>query len=230
MARGADWVALRLDGVIDEHSGLVDAPPDLGPPGPLLVIDLGGVVRINSVGVRDWILWTAELKRQFSVVALCDCPPVVMSEVNLVRNFAEGLLITTFRVPYFCDHCGRESTETLDARALGDAGQRRPPAASCGKPACANTLDDADDNAFAFLEDRSVSVLPEGLGARIDAARAALSADPPRPQAPNAVPASSAPHEPAAPERGRLDVTFLVMAAAMLLGLGVLLYLISTLE
>lgn len=272
LARGDGWVALRLDGVIDEHNGLDELLDGLGLGPGALFVDLGGVRRINSVGVRDWVGWLKQARERFAPIVLFDCTPAIMSEVNLVRNFAEGALITTFKAPYYCDRCGAEGLETLDAIALRAGNIRAAPAFPCGKPACANDLDDADETYFAFLDDQQGIAIPKELDPLIAAARRALdgvapttapSPPPPRPAPapPEAAPAGpgagssvaaqrSAPAEPA-PARGAppqrvvmpevtasapppathgKDLVFIAIVIAMFAILGVLVYLITTLE
>lgn len=254
---------MRLDGVIDEHNGLehvLDAARDA----LVLLVDLGGVRRINSVGVRDWVLWLRSARARFPTVVLFDCPTAIVNEINLVRNFAEGAVVTTFQAPYFCDRCGLESVRTLDALAMVSAGERTAPAAPCGKPACANALDDADEAYFAFFADVDPAAAPDDLDAMLRVARAALSgvtpeaASAPGPHRPlaslavearravlpatsdaagaaghAAVPADAGPASPTAPPartRDPQDVAFAVILAFMLAALGVLVYLITTLE
>jgi len=232
-------VAVRLDGVIDEHNGLDAVAQQLDARGPLLIVVLGGVQRINSVGVRDWVTWLRTLQERFDAVALVDCPPAVMNEVNLVRNFARGAILTTFRAPYYCDRCGRESVEPLDALAMVASGARAAPSAPCGKPACANALDDANENYFAFLDDLATVTLPPNLEASIAAARRALDEAPselPAPAPALRAPLTTAPPRPtpspvpAAPEHGRRDLPFILVLVAMIGVLSTLIYLITTLE
>lgn len=275
LAHGTGWTALRLDGVIDEHNGL-EHVLDTARDAIVLLVDLGGVRRINSVGVRDWVLWLRSARARFPTVVLYDCPPAIVNEINLVRNFAEGAVVTTFQAPYFCDRCGLESVRTLDALAMVRAGERSAPAAPCGKPACANALDDADESYFAFFADVDPAAAPDDLDAMVRVARAALSgvtpeaASAPGPRRPlanlaaetrhpqpsggaaghPAVPATATgarstqpapvpPVPPVAPvppvppvprTRDPQDVAFVVILVFMLAALGVLVYLITTLE
>ena len=251
IGQGDGWTALRLDGVIDEHNGLDQLTAPLGPPRPTLLIDLGGVRRINSVGVRDWVVWLRGLRQRYPTIVLFDCPPAIMNEVNLVRNFAEGAIITTFQAPYYCDRCGQESIQHLDALDMVRSGVRKAPPFPCGKPACANALDDADETYFAFFDDLQEVSPPNHLAALVEAARTALAATTTLTNASDDRPTldlratearlakagvpTSVPQRPsdAAARRtgyGQQDVVFTVILVAMLTVLGVLIYLITTLE
>ena len=247
IGHGNSWTALRLDGVIDEHNGLDTLTSALGTPRAVLLIDLAGVRRINSVGVRDWVVWLRGLRQIYTTIVLFDCPPAIMNEVNLVRNFAEGAVITTFRAPYYCDRCGQESLQTLDALAMLASGVRKAPAFPCGKPACANALDDAEETYFAFFDDLGEVSRPDDLDALVAAARTALDAATTHTPA-SALAATTAldlksaearlakaglpagAPVPPLPRDGRQDVVFIAILAVMLGILGTLVYLITTLE
>lgn len=259
LGRGNGWTALRLDGVIDEHNGLDATVEALGADRALLV-DLGGIHRINSVGVRDWVAWLRRLRERFTTVVLFDCPPAIMNEVNLVKNFAEGAVIATFQAPYYCDRCGKEEVRDLDAVAMRRDGVRTAPPFPCGEPACANALDDAEESYFAFFDDQAGVTLPSTLDTMLAAARAAFeggggealgatpsqtpAAAPRRPldsvgaraaqarqRQQRALPLPSTPPPPA-PRRGEggVDFVFAALLLAMLGVLAVLVYLITTLE
>jgi len=251
IGHGDGWTALRLDGVIDEHNGLDALTDSLGPGADALLIDLGGVRRINSVGVRDWVVWLRAQRERYRTLVLFDCPPAIMNEVNLVRNFAEGAIITTFQAPYYCDRCGQEGVQTLDALAMLAQGSRKAPSFPCGKPACANALDDAEETYFAFFDDLQGADVRDDVGDLVEAARTALAAvatrtdaSAPRPEshldlagaearlARVGVPAGAPPPpRPAASgPPGRQDVVFIAILVVMLGILGVLVYLITTLE
>ena len=159
VARGDGFVALRLEGVIDEHNRLGELFR-AAPEAPVLVVDLGRIKRINSVGVRDWLLGLRALKSRFPTIVLTQCPPTVMNEVNFVRNFSDGAVIATFGVPLYCPTCGKEHTELVDAMALKEAHKARGtaslagllPVFACTRPDCQNALDNDEETYLGFLE------------------------------------------------------------------------------
>lgn len=162
VAQGDGFTALRLDGVIDEHNGLAHVAASLAK-ADVLAVDLGGVKRLNSVGVRDWVNWLREVRAKFSDVVLFDCPPPVMNEVNFVKNFAEGAYITTFAAPLYCTRCQKEESRLLETHRLlngatgaSHVGRLALPSFNCERTDCENALDDDEDSYFAF-----VRTLPE---------------------------------------------------------------------
>jgi len=254
------WTVVRLEGVLDEHNALDQLLRELGPPRQTLVIDLGGLRRLNSVGVRDWVFWMRELRERYQTLVLLDCTPAVMGEVNLVRNFAEGAVVWTIRAPYYCERCGQESVKTLDAVAMRATTSPEAPSFPCAEDPCGNALDDAPETYFAFLEDQREVPVPEGLAELIAQARASLASagsagpaiaasvpgpaglsalgpaaarsDGPGPSAPGTRPGEPTAGDRALPSapRGLQDLAFVAIVLAMTGLLAFLIYLISTLE
>ncbi len=248
------FYALRLEGVIDEHNGLAQITDHLGP-SDTLAIDLGGIKRLNSVGVRDWVNWLRALRVKYRAVIIFDPPPSVMNEVNFVKNFAEGAYITTFYAPLFCARCQKEESRLLETHRIKNGSGLSVPSFSCEQSDCENTLDDDPESYFSFIR-----TLPEGDVAKYErvtkAARTALAGalllDAPksldahdnpsagRSQAlgqlgmhglrrPDPAPAY-APPAAQATQTTRGDWMFIAAMGAMLAVLGVLIYLIMTLE
>ncbi len=212
VARGDGFLALRLDGVIDEHCGLAAMSAHLGE-GRTLLIDVGAVRRLNSVGVRDWVSWMRELKKRFSELILYDCPPPFMTEVNFVRNFAEGAYIATFGVPLFCARCGKEDVRILDSASLRGDPRPRLPRFPCTHPDCDNSLDDDEDSYLGFLDTQPKVDDPARIARLVSLARVSLDASgvplghsgvqlsppakPPEPARPAPSPLNPAPSAPA---------------------------------
>ncbi len=170
---GEGWTAVGLRGTIDEHAGLAAVSSQVR--GPLVVVELGAIARINSVGVRDWMIWLKSLADGGHRVVLVDCSPAMMDQVNLVRNFTQGAWIDSFLAPYFCDRCDLERDERLDPVALRREGASEAPAITCGKPACGLSFDDVEEGYFAFLEDREPPRDLEAVRAQVAQARQALA-------------------------------------------------------
>jgi len=267
-ARGDGFLALRLDGVIDEHNGLAQIGAALGG-GDTLLVDLGGIKRLNSVGVRDWVNWLRATRTKFREIVLFDCPAPVMNEVNFVKNFAEGAYITTFAAPLFCARCQKEESRILDTlRIRNGSGGIAPPSFACERSDCENALDDDEETYFGFVAQLPIAADPDRLLRMTEQARSLLAssgapiamapnpldphdnASPSRSQplgglgfgstprkssdnlqSPSANPVPNAPTDaaPSARDAGG-DWLFIAAMAAMLAVLGVLIYLILTLE
>src|SRR5436189_3867149 len=71
-----------------------------------LILDMTGVTRISSIGVKNWILWTLGVPKNCKVRML-NCPFAIVSQANMVVGFVRfGMMIESFRAPYACESCG----------------------------------------------------------------------------------------------------------------------------
>lgn len=246
VATESSWVALRLEGVIDEQSRLAEIVEQMRAHRGLetLIIDMGGITRLNSVGVRDWVLALRALREIFAKVQLMDCTPPVMNEVNFVRNFSEGTIITSFQAPLFCTRCSKESVATINVYDPVNGNQVKSlPSFSCDRDDCENALDDDESSFLAFLDGQPPVADSKRLHALMAEVRAAFAAKRDRylhlgrdvGEAPVSAPQADlvkarATIQTREPVTRRTDLVFYLAVTAMLAVLGVLVYLIATLE
>jgi len=250
VAKGLSWVGLRLEGIIDEQSRLDIIVDRLRPYAAqaTLVIDMGGVTRLNSVGVRDWVLALREMRQLFPAVQLMDCTPPVMNEVNFVRNFSEGTVIASFQAPLFCTRCSKESFSTMDVYHPEDGSQIKSlPVFSCERTDCENALDDDESSFLTFLDGQPPAPDPQHVRRLMTEVRAAfqgkqdqhldLGAGASSHSPPTEAELSPAQTQTHAPTRlmresttRKTDIVFSLAVTAMMIVLGVLIFLIATLE
>lgn len=76
------------------------------PPLPVtdyVVIDLGGVKGLNSVGTRGWCTWLKEITHTTKIV-LEKCPVIFVKSFNQVKHsYPDNAQVLSFVVPYFSD-------------------------------------------------------------------------------------------------------------------------------
>jgi anti-anti-sigma regulatory factor len=82
--------------------------------GDTLVLDLGGVKKISSFGIREWVDFVGTAGKQFKQLVLIDCAPKVVDQLNMVANFAGGGRVFSFYAPFRCDYCDSEQRVLLD--------------------------------------------------------------------------------------------------------------------
>ena len=90
--------------------GILDENADLRPLAELrgeVAIDLSGVRRISSTGVREWIDLMRALDGQCRV-SLVACSPASVTQLNLIANFRGKAQVESFIAPYECGACGAE--------------------------------------------------------------------------------------------------------------------------
>lgn len=70
-----------------------------------LTLDLSKMTYINSVGVKNWILWTNKIPRTCKV-RLINSPFVIASQASMVFGFQpKNMTIESVRIPYSCESC-----------------------------------------------------------------------------------------------------------------------------
>lgn len=142
--------ALLLAGSIDESADLMGL---LGKAqGGRLVLDLGGVTFINSLGVRDWIRMQATATQNGVAIELRRVAEVLIHQLNMIIATRGTARVTSFFAPYACDRCGREESLLVDAVASATSLARlEPPPMTC--PECSGPMafNDFPERYFSFL-------------------------------------------------------------------------------
>lgn len=80
-----------------------------------LVIDLGGVKKISSFGIREWVDFVGTAGKQVKQMLMIECAPKVVDQLNMVANFAGGGRVFSFYTPFRCDYCDSEQRILLEA-------------------------------------------------------------------------------------------------------------------
>ena len=141
---------LMLAGPIDETAGL-NALLGRAEAGRL-VLDLGGITFINSLGVRDWIRMQAAATQQGIKVELRRVAEVIIHQLNMIIATRGTSKVTSFYAPYACDACGREETVLIDAVANATQLQAlQPPAIACPECGAQMAFNDFPERYFSFL-------------------------------------------------------------------------------
>jgi anti-anti-sigma regulatory factor len=104
---------VMISGEICEET---DFQPILEIPGPL-VLDLAGVSRINSCGVREWLNFVVHLRQGGRELILERCAPVIVTQLNTIYNFTGGGQVRSVFGPYYCPACDREENHLIDLTA-----------------------------------------------------------------------------------------------------------------
>lgn len=150
MAGNATVRRLTLAGRIDDSAplaGLVETVKATD-----VVIDTGGIVFINSIGVREWMRFLRGLAATGARIRLENVAEVLVTQMNLIPDLRSGVTTVSVQAPYACDKCGAELSQLIDIDKHRDALRAlQPPTFTC--PECGGTLTLADypDRYFAFV-------------------------------------------------------------------------------
>jgi hypothetical protein len=109
-------------------------------------MDLAGINRINSCGVREWVNFVRAQPGTVTFEFENLSPPIV-NQVNMISNFTGSATILSVQAPFFCTECNREARETV----LVEQGKQPLPTAECPQCGSAMEFDDFEDSYFAFL-------------------------------------------------------------------------------
>jgi hypothetical protein len=143
---------VELYGDFDETADLRELASALRGP---VAIDLGGIRRINSAGVREWIEFVRNLP-EVTELRLVGCSKVSVAQLNLIDNFRGPARVESFWAPYCCT-CGNEREILLEARDACGVRPRLPTAppvvCECGQ---VMELDELPDRYFLFLADQPI--------------------------------------------------------------------------
>lgn len=141
---------LTLAGAIDENANLprlLDHEKD-----GRLVIDLGAITFINSLGIRQWIrMQQAAAAANVRLELLRVAEPIV-HQLNIMPAARGVSIVTSFFATYVCDDCDNENQMLLDVRTHGaDLAKLRAPAMKC--PECQRDMElaEAPELYFMFL-------------------------------------------------------------------------------
>lgn len=132
-----------LSGTLDEHALLSTLEPLTGP----VVINWKGVNRLNSCGVRDWIILTRKLKG--ATLTYEECPMVVIKQLNAVPDFQAKAKVSSFFAPYFCEDCDQESLALLQTAQVKDGVAPAVACQTCKKPM---NFDAIPNQYFGFMK------------------------------------------------------------------------------
>jgi serine/threonine protein kinase/anti-anti-sigma regulatory factor len=106
-----DAVLVTVVGLVDEHFAGFG---NLGPDPKTVVINVSGMSRMTSFGVRQWLKGMDTLSKSITDLYLLGCPTFFVDQLNMVLNFGGNAQVLTVIAPYTCPSCGVESGETID--------------------------------------------------------------------------------------------------------------------
>jgi hypothetical protein len=126
--------------------------PVVDPSTRRLILDLGGISRINSLGVREWMRFAAAIPETVETL-LERCPVVFVSQSNMIANFLGRSRVVSFIAPYVCERCDSVA-DVLLVCAQENVAQlmKHAPARNCEKCGNALTFDELEESYFAFLK------------------------------------------------------------------------------
>jgi serine/threonine protein kinase len=116
------------------------------------VIDVSGMTRMTSFGVRQWLKAMDGLPKSITDSYLFACPTFFVYQLNMVLNFGGAARAITVTAPYTCMSCGVESGESIDVlRDHAQILQGQLPERECTRCGGKLELDETPESYFAFV-------------------------------------------------------------------------------
>jgi eukaryotic-like serine/threonine-protein kinase len=166
-ARGAGRLSVvTLGGKIDERfRGAAFAEAIVG----RVVLDLAGVTRVTSFGVRGWMEMIREAAARAKEIYLARCSEPLVQQMSMIKGFAGSARVASFLAPYRCERCGATSLRLLDVERDAEAiASARAPDVDCAQCGAGCALDDDAASYFAFASPHLGAALPPDVRATID--------------------------------------------------------------
>ena len=141
-------------GLVDEHFNGFGNVGDA----KTVVINVSGMTRMTSFGVRQWLKGMDALPKTISDLYLLGCPTFFVDQLNMVLNFGGVAQILTVVAPYTCPACGVESDETIDVLAERAAlAKGTVPDKECGRCGAKLEFDETPESYFSFVSKYAAS-------------------------------------------------------------------------
>jgi eukaryotic-like serine/threonine-protein kinase len=145
---------LLLSGVIDEHARLSEVMARAEQKSRRLVLDLGEITFINSLGVRDWIRFLALAAHSDVRLELVRVSEPLVQQFNMIVATRAGAHVRSFFAPFACDACGLERSVCIEVEPnLSALRALEPPRVDCPTCEAPMAFNDFPERYFSFLRD-----------------------------------------------------------------------------
>jgi anti-anti-sigma regulatory factor len=113
-----------------------------------VILDLSGIKRVNSFGVRNWVKFIQALAEKAATISLEKCATSMVRQFNMVPTTRKGAAVTSVFLPYYCGGCDDEREVLLPVE--GQSPPEDPPEETC--PTCGEEMefDEVPESYFAF--------------------------------------------------------------------------------
>jgi len=149
-----DVTTLFLSGEINERTEFAAIFEDIST--TALVVNLKGITRINSCGVRDWVNATKPLASRLKI-SYVECSRAIVDQLNMIVNFLSAGKIVSFYAPYFCEKCDaeRDMLIEIDASYPEEEDREEPSAPELVCPECNAEMcfNEDEEKYLSFLSD-----------------------------------------------------------------------------
>ena len=150
-----DAALVSVTGAVDERF------VGFGELGPIttLILEVAGLTRMTSFGVRQWLTAMAQLPASLEHVYVVGCPTFFVDQLNMVAHFIGRGRVVTAAAPYVCPQCGGDAVEVLDVLADHQTLAKAAPLRPCAQCGGRMELDESPEAYFAFCRELAATEL-----------------------------------------------------------------------
>lgn len=148
-----ETLIVRLTGSINEWS---DFDQLIGRPPAHLHVYCRNVPRINSEGIKSWVVFFEEAVRRGTELKFFECSTAIVEQLNLISNFSSGGEVVSIFIPFVCQDCKTEHVGLFETKNLRKK-KFRLPKLKCPKCGGVVVFDDIQEEYFFFI----LSKLPQ---------------------------------------------------------------------
>ncbi|HEY0194069.1 MAG TPA: serine/threonine-protein kinase [Kofleriaceae bacterium] len=150
--QSGDAALITVAGLVDEHFAGFAAAGALADGTRILILDVSGMTRMTSFGVRQWLRSVDALPKSLTDLYLLGCPTFFVDQLNMVLNFGGPSQILTVLAPFVCPVCDLESEQVIDVLAeRAQLAKGAVPEKSCSKCGGKLVFDETPQSYFAFV-------------------------------------------------------------------------------
>ncbi|WP_437608347.1 FIST N-terminal domain-containing protein [Sorangium sp. So ce834] len=126
-----------------------------------VLLDLAGVERITSFGVREWLQMIQAAEPRLRALYLARCSEPVVNQLSMIRRFAGSGQVVSFYAPYCCESCGAQFERLVDcAHDAASLAEGKAPEAVCPRCRGAGAFDDDAATYFGFVAQHGAGAIP----------------------------------------------------------------------
>jgi anti-anti-sigma regulatory factor len=145
-ARVRSVTEVHISGVIDETINLKEKLSVLSGE---VHINCREVSRINSYGMKGWLLYWSEIRGKGAKLKFYEISPFVVQALKVVKDFIPTKEIVSVCAPFFCEPCGTDIIKVYTIEELSAF----PPLPEAQCPTCKATLElDEHKSFFSFAQ------------------------------------------------------------------------------
>ncbi|NRA45295.1 MAG: hypothetical protein HRU09_10105 [Oligoflexales bacterium] len=116
------------------------------------VFNLKEIKSINSCGVRAWINFIRDVDKSRTII-FEECPPEVVSQINMIPNFKGNSKIRSVYSSYVCDNCDFQKLELFqEGKNLPKNSEAQVPQVQCPRCGSIMEMEELEEEFFGWLD------------------------------------------------------------------------------